>query len=887
MRKGNLVFGVLSLLVAAGGLLSGPGLAAESSPVSAASGPVLLGADSFLRCYAMQMTEQVRGKDGQLKTFRVRRINKSRVKLTPLSSEKAMVLPAPPDKNWTTPKFDDFYWVRVRGKMRFLHAQTGLLCLRGKFRLKNPTTLKLNVSFQGGAIVFINGKEIARSHLPKGKISAQTPATDYPKTAYVHDDGKSKGHLLYHSPYALGKSGKEFEQRVRHIKNITVPASMLRSGLNVLAVEIHRAPGAAFMYRARRGSQWARAGFNGLTLTAPLGSNISASSGRPQGLQAWNVGVTDNLTPRDFGDPSEVLRPVRVTGPGNGAYSALLALGSVGPIKGLAVKVSALKGPGGSLPASAVLVRYGGQAPRMSNYARYPENFGALLETVPSEVKVLGDSRGRKVQGYGAVQPVWFTVRVPGGTRPGLYKGQVRISTAGNSSITVPLEATVIDWTLPDPLDFSTIVGCFQSPDSLAAYYDVKMWSEKHWALIGKSLKLMGEMGVKTLYITAQRQTHLGNQHSMIRWEKSSDGKLKPDLSIAEKYLALAVKHMGKVPMVGLYCWEINAPDAGCYPSHLSAKQRREFEREVLITVRDPKTGKLSEAKGPAWGSPGSREFWKPVIDGLKAILSKHGIADSLMLGVAGDYKPSDGALKDLKELTGGAKWILHSHNIRHLLGSKFEYPVGYIAAAWGGHAKHCDPDQGRGYGWKSPIRRVMTRGFDRNTPCQRTMLEFLVTGIATPKKGATYKPDYGLRGVGRCGADFWPVLKSAKGRRGQTLFGRYPETLWGQLNVFLWSPAFFAPGRDGAVATVRSEMLRENLQEIEARVFIEKALEDKATCARLGSDLARSSRQLLDARVRLFMPRDAFTIRSASPERMAAELYRKAAAVAAKLGVK
>ena len=69
----------------------------------------------------------------------------------------------------------------------------------------------------------------------------------------------------------------------------TVPASALRAGVNVVAVEIHRAPGAAFMYRERVGSRWSRCGFDGLTLSAPSGSGVAVSGGRPRGLQVAGV----------------------------------------------------------------------------------------------------------------------------------------------------------------------------------------------------------------------------------------------------------------------------------------------------------------------------------------------------------------------------------------------------------------------------------------------------------------------------------------------------------------------------------------------------------------------------------------------------------------------
>ena len=41
-----------------------------------------------------------------------------------------------------------------------------------------------------------------------------------------------------------------------------------------------------------------------------------------------------------------------------------------------------------------------------------------------------------------------------------------------------------------------------------------------------KDLKSLGRIGVKTVYLTAVRRTHLGNDHSMIRYAK------KPDLSL-------------------------------------------------------------------------------------------------------------------------------------------------------------------------------------------------------------------------------------------------------------------------------------------------------------------------------------------------------------------
>ncbi|KKL83910.1 hypothetical protein LCGC14_1970030, partial [marine sediment metagenome] len=104
---------------------------------------------------------------------------------------------------------------------------------------------------------------------------------------------------------------------------------------------------------------------------------------------------------------------------------------------------------------------------------------------------------------------------------------------------------------------------------------------------------------------------------------------------------------------------------------------------------------------------------------------------------------------------------------------------------------------------------------------------------------------------IGRIGGDFWKVLKAPKGSRMSTLAARYPETYWGQLCLNYCIPHVFGKGPKHPVATVRSEAFRENMQEIEARVFIEKALLSKGARARLGDDLARRCRAVLDERIR------------------------------------
>ena len=57
------------------------------------------------------------------------------------------------------------------------------------------------------------------------------------------------------------------------------------------------------------------------------------------------------------------------------------------------------------------------------------------------------------------------------------------------------------------------------------------------------------------------------------------------------------------------------------------------------------------------------------------------------------------------------------------------------------------------------------------------------------------------------------------------------------------------APGKEGAIRTARFELLREGVQECEARIFIEKALADQKLRGKLGAELADEAQRVLDDR--------------------------------------
>jgi hypothetical protein len=805
----------------------------------------------------------------------------------------------PPPTGWAAADFDDGDWAPLRGPLfvvgyykgtRARYRSVPFACLRGRFHVEDPARaagLRLTVCFRGGAVVYLNGRELARAHMPKGPVRPDTPAEDYPVEAFVDERGR-----LLDRKFPDPKHADRYEMRRRWIRDLPIPAAALREGVNVLAIELHRPPAPDVLFLgncARQGkvyshaphvktfSWWSRIGLESVQLTAPAGAAVRPGAGDAAGqggarVSAWPAHVP--IVPGTRGDPNEPPRPVRLCGARNGAYSAALVVAGDRAVRGVSARCTALRGQAGArIGAAAVQVRYGvGQ----SGWGPAAGPFEGLEESPPQQVPV-DEQSGR------ACQLIWITVRVPADAKPGAYEGTLTVAADGRQLAAVPVRLQVVDWTLPDATDFFAHVGAIQSPGSVAMRYKVPMWSQRHWALIERSFALLGRIGVDVIYVPAVRQTHLGNQHSMIRYVRQSDGRLEPDFSIAERYLDVAVRHLGKVPVVCLYCWETFDSSGRKHFGHYARK-----DGPIRISILDPKTGALTESEAPAWGTPQCRAFWKPVIDGMKKRLAARGMARSLLIGVAGDFEPTGAAYDDLRAASGGLGWVFHSHVVRHTLGPEGKDHSGYIASGWGGHTSHVDPDFGRGYGWKNPFTRVMTRWFPRSPVEQRLCLEALCTSRISPRRKLDWQHrDWALHGIGRIGADFWPVLEG-KASHAAVLAGRYPHSQWGQLGLRHSLLALLGYGREGAIGTVKLEMLRQNLQELEARIFLEKVLADEAKRKRLGEAAAARVQALLDERtracLRTYAERDAHAAVGLPVARMSKRLYETAAEVAAKL---
>lgn len=776
----------------------------------------------------------------------------------------------PPSADWMKRKFNDADWLRGPTGMGCRATFVARACLRGKFRVTNPgraKSLKLTMSYHGGVAVYLNGREVGRKHVPVGAALAEP----YPMETFVAPDGK----LLGLKKNKQGKPANTDEELRRmalrkRTLEIEIPTRLLIEGVNVLAIEIVRTSYHKAIDEQKKrcwtkeplhNMRWNTCELLTLSLTANTVKGLKPNLAGSVGLHLWNSSILRTDFALDSGDPCEVLRPITLIAARNGNFSDKVVVGSTKPIRGLKATPSKLRGPGGTIPASALRVRYA--VPGGAEYGIYNYTYGigsksarraprakalnVLMDVPPAEYATATTGAA------GAVAPLWLTVKVPADAKPGSYKGRLTVSCEGQEAIQIPVELTVADWTLPDPDNYQSWTEILQSPDTLQMEYGVPAWSNEHFKLIGRSFRLMREVGSGVLYLPLICCTNYGNEESIVRWVPKGENEYDFDFTALDKYLDVAQKNLGKPKLVCFIVWEIFmlpkrglsvGRNHGDMPRALSRFKDRMTAPFVTTTTMNPATGKLDRVSFPSYFTDAkSKTQWKKLFDALRARMKKRGLEDTMMLGWITDNRAQKEEFTFWNDVTGDLPWVSHAHwTVSYFTrGKDLGFRTGYNTSIHD-TLRPIDPAKGRRYGWKKKpvihaqqLLRPGWRGEMDRLPASMwcSMTEISIVG--------------GQRGFGRLGGDSWHVIKNKKGRRAGRIYDRYPWSIWGNLELCC---SLMSPGPDGAVATAHFEQLREGVQACEARIFIEQALTDEARRARLGEKLAQRCQTALDERV-------------------------------------
>jgi len=780
----------------------------------------------------------------------------------------------PATAGWTSLDFDDHRWQRNVVRLTSRSPYVERICLRGKFAVTDPAKaqdLKVSLVYHGGAVVYINGREVSRANLAKGADLAES----YSPTAFL------KGGALMPplKPFADRTAKPEDplrRLRKRELKDIPIPPDLLRPGVNVLAIEVVRSPYPRVLAEKKDPKApgwtplWNTCQIDWAQLTAASAEGLVPNAVRPPELQVWNQNLLASDYDVDFGDRTEKLGPIRIMGAGNGSFSGKVMVGAAHPILNLKADAGDLQGPAEAIPATRVEIRYAapwgddGMVEYPSPHSGRASLLGSLLDAPPEEIAVRKkEPWGARAPGqpptvHGAVAAIWVTVNVPKDARPGLYSGEVTIEAQGEKPLAVPLELKVADWTLPAPQDRRTWVEIIQSPDTLATEYEIPLWSERHWELIAQSFKLLSHTGSRIVYVPLIAETNQGHAETMVRWiatpqrhsagsgPSTGGGPYEYDFSLMDRYLDTAEKNLGKPKIVVFYAWDVYMIKQEGHKSGATHEERTLLEslraksalvgKGPMVTVSDKTSHKTANMELPGYTEPASKGLWKPLFEQLKQRMAKRGLEDAMMLGMVTDAWPTRAEVAFFAEVAPGLPWVFHTHGSgqTNTFYGKLAR-IGYQCKVW--DAKH--PMEHSLMGWKQPeLLAIFNRDEDYDrcpSSMWRSMCEFAIAGEH--------------RGVARLGAEYWKVLKNKRGERAARISARYPQSNWRNLDIYT---SVLSPGPKGLGLTPRYMHLCEGIQECEARIAVERALSDEALRARLGADLAARCERALQQRLRV-----------------------------------
>jgi hypothetical protein len=715
--------------------------------------------------------------------------------------------PTPPaPAGWTAPDFDDSGWRRLSeppfgGYGYGAAAEIHIVCARARFGVTDPARagpLTLRMTYRGGVVVYVNGQETARGHMPSGKVEPLTLARDYDREAFVGPNGAPL------PPPGRGRQPpdsllKHYQKRFRDLR-VDFPAGLLRRGTNVLALELHRAALPSRLGPVMKGSSWnptvgrnvwGTCGLVGISLTAPSGAGLTANVGAVPPVQVW---ACDPLvrpgTDLRRADPLEPPRPVRLAAPRNGVSSGQVVVSSARPLGGVSATLGDLKtDSGAALGAGCVEIRYATAGDRVPR----------LMGRPPGPVQVL---------------PIWLTARIPKGAAPGRYRGTLKI-TGLDRPTPVAVELTAYGWTLPDLKDYGTSVSLLHCPESTMRHYEVPLWSDRHFKLLERSMALMGYAGNTLLSVSAIGEDVFGDQ-PMIVFRKERGG-YRPDFRFARRYLELYSRHAAPPRQLSVQVWNYSVSRRGF--GRDGGKQKWMCK---TIKVRLLDGDRLVPAEVPVYTRPGTEATWSAVAAGMKRIVKGLGWGRTRLLwGTGGDNLPNAEIVAFFKKIAPDMHWRVVTH--------------GSSVRKWGQTPEQRTQRGGLVVGYANVVRR----NYSRRLLVKDAPIDVL------KRDGVTSAPtDYlTMAPLGRIAANYsgtgflsfdnwsWPT---ADGKR------RSPIRSYASFgNIHPSGGPFVAPGPDGAAPSPQLEAFREGLQITEAILHLHAALADPQSKAAIEAGLA------------------------------------------------
>ncbi|MGM9477519.1 glycoside hydrolase domain-containing protein [Pedobacter sp. GSP4] len=169
---------------------------------------------------------------------------------------------------------------------------------------------------------------------------------------------------------------------------------------------------------------------------------------------------------------------------------------------------------------------------------RKPQDFDSSYVADLIDTKIQAVSLAAK-----STQPIWLSIKVPAGALAGNYSGTIKI--IGDKTYNLPIKIEVLNKTLPSPSQWKYDLDLWQHPAAIARTHLVKLWSDKHFALMKPYYEMLANAGQKTITASIVNEPW-GHQTfddypSLIKWIKKKDGTWSYDYSLFDRYVTFVM----------------------------------------------------------------------------------------------------------------------------------------------------------------------------------------------------------------------------------------------------------------------------------------------------------------------------------------------------------
>ena len=252
---------------------------------------------------------------------------------------------------------------------------------------------------------------------------------------------------------------------------------------------------------------------------------------------------------------------------------------------------------------SAVQVRWVRETLASANY-RYPwvwvdvpaHKVGDILD--PSMPFALTDR---------AFRALWVTVKTPSAAEPGRYRANLVVRDAAGAEVRRGLEIEILPLALPARRKM--YLDIWQTPWTIARYYNVKPFSPEHYARMEPIFRELAEAGQKAITATITDypwnvRKNIDSARSMVRYVKRKDGSFVADFTTLDEYVAFARK-CGIGPQI--HCYAIV-----------------KFQKHRDYWYHDEATGEESHVDCDP-GTPAYEAYWGPLLGQLETHAKEKG----------------------------------------------------------------------------------------------------------------------------------------------------------------------------------------------------------------------------------------------------------------------